>query len=139
MAALLSAPQTALLRIARTAVAPRSHCHPPPTTPPLSSYLDMLERMTRIQRQRELRRLAAEGGELPVGVGAGAGAGAVTAEPAPLLTFTPSYELSELARPHDRRGVPTGTARCCTGPTGCGALQCHLPESPARAVLAAER
>ena len=56
----------------------------------------MLERMTRIQRQRELRRLAAEGGEPPT-----AEEGAPP--PQPLLTFTPSYELNELARPQDRQ------------------------------------
>lgn len=60
------------------------------------SYLDMLERMTRIQRQLELRRLAAEGGE-PAPEEAGA------QPPPPLLSFTPSYELNELARPQDRR------------------------------------
>ena len=91
----------------------------------------MLERMTRIQRQRELRRLAAEGGELPAAETAGGGA----ADPAPLLTFTPSHELSELARPLDRRvGMHSSPVSHC----GRQRMECHMPKAPAAALAAGD-
>lgn len=87
-----------VLQLAGQVTAPKLDANRPSFLQPYlpRSYLDMLERMTRIQRQRELRRLAAEGGEA-------APAEAGGQPPPPLLSFTPSYELSKLARPQDRR------------------------------------
>lgn len=74
-------------------------------------YLDMLERMAYLERLRELRRLKDAGGEPPEWQRQAArrdAAAAAAADPQPLLTFTPSVELSELARPADRVSVPLG-------------------------------
>lgn len=72
-------------------------------------YLDMLERMAYLERLRELRRLA--GGELPEWRQQAArrdAAAEAAANPQPLLSFTPSVDLNELARPADRRSNPLG-------------------------------
>ncbi|KAL4445774.1 hypothetical protein ABPG77_008973 [Micractinium sp. CCAP 211/92] len=74
-------------------------------------YLDMLERMAYLERLRELRRLKEAGGELPQWQQQAAqrdAAAAAAANPQPLLSFTPSVELNELARPADRLSSPLG-------------------------------
>lgn len=86
-------------------------CLLPPVLRPCR-YLDMLERMAYLERLRELRRLKEAGGELPQWQQQAAqrdAAAAAAANPQPLLSFTPSVELNELARPADRwapRGRP---------------------------------
>ncbi|EFN57694.1 hypothetical protein CHLNCDRAFT_142893 [Chlorella variabilis] len=68
-------------------------------------YLDMLEKMARMERLRELQRQREQDGE--AGESPLAQPHAQRA-PAPLLTFTPSVELNELVRPMDRLHVPLG-------------------------------
>lgn len=80
----------------------------------------MLERMAYLERLRELRRLKEAGGELPEWRQQAArrdAAAEAAANPQPLLSFTPSVDLNELARPADRwAGLDRRTTM-----VGCGA------------------
>jgi len=65
----------------------------------------MLESATLMEKLRELRRLKEAGGELPEQLAAASEQQQRAAEardPEPLLSFTPSVYLTELARPADR-------------------------------------
>ena len=65
----------------------------------------MLERMTLLQRMRELRRQQAETETV-----AERGVPPLPQADAPLLTFTPSVQLNDVVRPHDRCAGRTSVA-----------------------------